>query len=240
MISVTFTGLRDRLLSLDRLEREQLPFAAALALTKTAEEIKKQLQAEMREVFDRPTRYTINSLFLEAATKDRMQARVWIKDRVQDGNGRPAVEWLAPEVYGGPRSERRSERLLNDAGVLPEGRYVVPGKGAKLDAYGNISRGTMQKIISGLGAQQDRLQNSTNTVKRTRYFVFHDGQRTPIGIAERTGKGKENLRMVLAFVRRPSYDRKLDFFGVADRVASDQLPIQFEVALARAIATRRR
>ena len=88
MISVTFTGLRDRLLSLDRLEREQLPFAAAFALTKTAEEIKKQLQAEMREVFDRPTRYTINSLFLEAATKDRMQARVWIKDRVQDGNGR--------------------------------------------------------------------------------------------------------------------------------------------------------
>ena len=80
MIQVTFKGLRERLQTIDRLEREQLPFAAALALTKTAEKVKAELYAEMQTAFDRPTRATLDSLFLQAATKEKMEARVFIKD----------------------------------------------------------------------------------------------------------------------------------------------------------------
>lgn len=243
MFEVTFTGLRERLQSLDRLEREQLPFAAALALTTTAQDVKEALTEEMRTVFDRPTRFTLNSLFVEPATKDRMKARVWMKDRIQDSGGRPATEWLAPQIYGGGRNQKAAEKRLNAKGVLPDGKYIMPGKGLKLDAHGNISRGTLNKILSGLGAQFDRYANSTTSRRSVgnlnRYFVMKKGSR-PIGIAERTGKGKSGMRLVIAFGSRPQYSKRFDFFEVAKRVAEDRLPIRFELALARALGTRAR
>lgn len=242
MIDVKFTGLRERLQMLDRLEREQLPFAAALALTGTAQDVKQGLVEEMAAVFDRPTRWTLNSLFVEPATKDKMKARVWMKDRAQDSGGKPATEWLAPQVFGGGRGQKRSEKLLANGGQLPAGQYILPGRGMKLDAYGNISRGTMNKILSGLGAQQDRYANSTNSRRSAgnlkRYFILRKGSR-PLGIAERTGRGANGMRMVIAFGRRPEYSKRFDFFAVAERIAEDQLPIRFELALARALGTRR-
>jgi hypothetical protein len=243
VFEVTFTGLRERLQSLDRLEREQLPEAAALALTTTAYDVRDALVNEMRTVFDRPTRYTLNSLFVERASIERMKARVWLKDREQDSGGRPASEWLAPQIYGGGRNQKAVEKRLSDKGALPDGKYIVPGKGLKLDAYGNISRGTMNKILSGLGAQFDRYANSTTSRRSVgnfkRYFVMKKGNR-PIGIAERTGKGKSGMRMVIAFASRPQYSKRFDFFEVAKRVAEDRLPIRFELALARSLGTRNR
>lgn len=243
MIEVTFKGLRERLQALDRLEREQLPFAAALALTATAQDVKKALVDEMASVFDRPTRFTLNSLFVDPATKASMKARVWMKDRTPDSGGRAATEWLAPQIYSGGRDQKGSEKGLNAKGVLPNGQYIMPAKGLKLDAHGNISRGTMNKIVSGLGAQRDKYANSTTSRRSAgnlkRYFVMKKGNR-PIGIAERTGKGKAGMRMVVAFASRPQYSKRFDFFEVANRVAEDRLPIQFELALARALATARR
>lgn len=243
MIEVTFKGLRERLQTLDRLEREQLPFAAALTLTATTQDVEKALVDEMSSVFDRPTRFTLNSLFVDPATKGSMKARVWMKDRTPDSGGRAATEWLAPQIYSGGRAQKGSEKRLSDKGVLPTGQYIMPAKGLKLDAHGNISRGTMNKIVSGLGAQRDKYSNSTTSRRSAgnlkRYFVLKKGNR-PIGIAERTGKGKTGMRMVVAFARAPQYSKRFDFFEVANRVAEDRLPIQFELALARALATARR
>ena len=41
---------------------DQLPFAAALALTRTIEQVKLEERREMRTVFRNPTPYTLNSL----------------------------------------------------------------------------------------------------------------------------------------------------------------------------------
>lgn len=241
MIEVKFSGLRERLQMLDRLEREQLPFAAALALTGTAQDVKQGLVEEMAAVFDRPTRWTLNSLFVEPATKETMKARVWMKDEAPGNGGKPATEWLAPQVFGGSRKQKRSEKLLTDPGQLPPGQYILPGKGMKLDAYGNISRGTMNKILSGLGSQFDKYANSTDSRRSAgnlkRYFILRKGNR-PLGIAERTGRGANGMRMVIAFGRRPEYSKRFDFFAVAERIAEDRLPIRFELALARALGTR--
>lgn len=259
---VSFTGLRERLQTLDRLEREQLPFAAALALTRTAQEVQKGVRQEMETVFDRPTRATLNSLFIQPATKDRMEARVWIKDgrstngagnlvgqEGQWGKGRAASTWLTPQVYGGSRGDKGFEKMLRRKGVLGSGQYVVPGEKLDLDQYGNIGRGRLNKIMSGAQLFTEEGYNANATDSRRsmrkgnrRYFLLKKGNR-PVGIAERLGYGKgsrNNIRIVLAFVRGPSYSKRLDFFGVAERVAEDQLPIQFELALARAIGTRRR
>jgi hypothetical protein len=259
MIQVTFKGLRERLQTLDRLEREQLPFAAALALTTTAQDVKAALVEEMASVFDRPTRATLGGIFIQPATKEKMEARVWVNDggvsdwKVAQARAtntavsnweqdRHALKWLAPQIYGGPRDYKASETRLADKGLLPAGKYITPARGLKLDAYGNISRGTMNKIVSGLGAQFDKYANSTTSRRSAgnlkRYFVLKKGSR-PLGIAERTGKGKAGMRMVVAFASRPQYSKRFDFFEVAERVADDRLPIRFELALARALGTRR-
>lgn len=241
MIRVEAKGLQDRLAELTDLERNQLPYATALALTETAKQVKERLEGEMRSVFDRPTRYTLSSLRLFPATKQKLVARVWMKN--ESDKASPATKWLTPQVYGGPREDKRSEKLLRAKGVLPEGKYIVPGRDAKLDGFGNIGRGQLQKIIAGLGAQQDKYSNSTESRRSIgnlkRFFVMRNG-REAIGIGERTGRGKDKVKLVLAFVGRPGYRKEFDFFAIADQVAEDQLPIQFELALARALATRRR
>jgi hypothetical protein len=67
-------------------QQRQMPFAVALALTRTAQDVKRAEQAEMRGVFDRPTPFTLNSLFTKPATKQSLEARVWVKD-----TERPAI-----------------------------------------------------------------------------------------------------------------------------------------------------
>lgn len=241
MIKVEATGLQDRLAELTDLERNQLPFATALALTETAKKVKERLEGEMRTVFDRPTPYTLNSLRLFPATKQKLVARVWMKNEAD--KAAPATKWLTPQVYGGGRDDKRSEKLLRAKGVLPEGKYIVPGRDAKLDGFGNIGRGQLQKIIAGLGAQQDKYSNSTDSRRSIgnlkRFFVMRRG-RDAIGIGERTGRGRDKVKLVLAFVGRPGYRKEFDFFTIANQEAEDELPIQFELALARALATRRR
>jgi len=154
MFKLQASGLADGLADLTDLERNQLPFATALALTETAKLAKQAIETAMPTVFDRPTPHTLDALRLIPATKQRLEARVWIKDEA-DGAA-PASRWLTPEVYGGPRNDKRSEALLKARGILPPGKFVVPGKGMKLDRYGNVGRGQLQKILSGLGAQGDR------------------------------------------------------------------------------------
>ncbi len=261
MFNVTFRGLRDRLMSLDRLEREQLPFAAALALTRTAQIVADDIRGEMQLVFDRPTPATLNSLYIQPATKDRMEARVWIKDGRNAtpsgsvvgqagrwGKGRAASKWLTPEIYGGPRDEKGIESMLRRRGVLKPGQFIVPGDKMQLDAYGNLGRGVLNKILSGasLFTEEGYNANATDSARSRkkgnskRYFVMHNSNREPFAIAERTRKGRAGLRIVLAFAQQPTYRKSLDFFGIAERSAEAALPIEFEKALAQALATRRR
>ena len=65
---------------LSSLAQRQVPFATALALTKTAKFVQQKIREEMPRVFDRPTRYTLNSTWVRAATKARLWAEVKIKD----------------------------------------------------------------------------------------------------------------------------------------------------------------
>lgn len=260
MIKVSFTGMRERLQTLDRLEREQLPYAAMLALTRTAQVVADDLRKEMQVVFDRPTPATLNSLFIQPATRQKMEAKVWIKDGTSAGpgggrvgqsgswgKGRAAIKWLTPEVYGGPRDDKGVEAMLRRRGVLAQGQYVVPGEKLPLDRYGNVSRGTLNQMLSGarLFTQEGYNANATGSKRsRTkghgqRYFVMFDSNRNPFAVAERTGKGRSGLRVVLAFTRRPTYRKTLDWFEVAERSAEAALPIEFEKAMAQALATRR-
>lgn len=238
MIRLSLQGRDELGRALSDIEREQLPFATALALNRTAQAVKTAQIEAMRRVFDRPTRFTLNSLFIKPATKRRLEAKVWVKDYASKAV--PPTRWLTPEVFGGGRGEKRSERLLQARGILTAGRAVLPGRNVRLDGHGNVSRGMMQKILSGLQAQQDRYANSTDSRRsdpnRRRFFVLGRGANA-VGIAERTGKRRSSLKLLLAFGGKPNYNTRLDFFRIADNVVERTLADELDRSLTHAVAT---
>lgn len=111
--------------------------ACAVALTKAAKAIKADEVNEMKSVFDRPTRWTLNSLQLVPATKNDLTARVLVKDQP-----RMSQHYLVPQVEGGPRKLKGFERGLDN-------EEFVPGAGVKLNAAGNVPVSSIKKVLAG-------------------------------------------------------------------------------------------
>jgi hypothetical protein len=231
--------------ALARLAPKQWAFATAVALTRTAQRVKVAEVAEMRRVFDRPTPYTLNSLYLTRATPSNQQARVWFKDFAPKGT--PAGKYLLPEVHGGNRAHKRFEKLLQHAGLLPVGRALVPATAAPLDAYGNVQRSVYAKILSQLKAQADPSANeSTRSRGRAkkrrggRYFYGNPGHKGR-GIWERFsfafGSAVKPVFIEVSGV--PSYRSRFDFFGVGTRVANSAFGEEFDKSATETIRTAR-
>ena len=62
--------------NIDDLQKRHIPFVTAFALTKTAQDIKGAEVAVIAEVFDRPTRFTLNALYVKPATKQTLTSAV--------------------------------------------------------------------------------------------------------------------------------------------------------------------
>ncbi len=148
------------------LERQNLPFAIVQAVNATAFDIREQWQRVAPRVFDRPTSLTRNAATYRKATKDRLYAEILLRDEAAKGT--PPAKYLAAEVQGGTRRKKGFEILLQQRGVMPAGQFAVAGRGAKLDAYGNVSAGEITKILSQLGAQRDAYQNESASSRRRR------------------------------------------------------------------------
>lgn len=147
MIKVELKGVDQAVAQLRDLPR-RVQVAAVAALTRTAVAVREAEQREMRDVFDRPTPYTLGSLFVQPATLVRPEAKVGVKD---DGGGsRSAVKWLRWQVLGGLRTPTALERRLMAAGAMRNDQRAVPGQFARRDAYGNISTGQIRQMLSQL------------------------------------------------------------------------------------------
>jgi len=226
---ISTIGFDGALAALERLGKEQAPRTLADALNHSANQARQALRAEMASVFDSPTPFTLNAVRVLNAKPNSLEAAVWVKDEKDNAaKGQAPEDWVAPQVYGGPRVDKKSELLLRSKGILPAGKFIVPAAGARLDAYGNMSRGQMLQILSGLAALEGRAGYTANASDKWRsfrkglakaFFVMRRGK-TPIGIAERRGK---TISMVLAFVSQPQYRARLDFHSVVQRVVDTNL-----------------
>lgn len=243
--SIHARDLDDALAALNKLAGDLPGRALADALNHTANQARQALRVEMESVFDSPTPWVLNSTrVLNAKPSPSPEAALWVKDESGGKNPFSAEDYLLPQVDGGERFTRNSEKYLRRAGILPAGRFVVPGQGARLDGYGNIQRGHMMQILSGLKAmaRSGSDHNATESRRSLRkghasaFFVMKRGK-TPIGIAERRGKG---VVMVLAFVRQPQYRERFKFHDVVRRVAEDdgQLEVNIDKAIADALSGR--
>ena len=96
---------------LDDAQRKQIPFATVLAMTMTARDVRDAEFSTMKRVFNRPTPYALNALQVVPATKQTMVASVEFREFA--GKGTPAKRFLNPEVHGGERSRKSSEKQLS-------------------------------------------------------------------------------------------------------------------------------
>lgn len=248
------------------LQRDQIPAATMYALTQTAKAAQREVHREMSRVFDRPTRYTLGSVWVKPAKKTNLVAEVKIQDTARDSSTRP-VQWLIAEIEGGARRRKGFEVLLQGKGVMPSGWYAIPTRAVKLDAYGNVSAGTINQILSQLQARNDyNLDRNESAAQRkrrnsvryrgrkalSRYFSVMPGgpPRTAHlhpGIWERINAGAfvgpmqgGNIRPVFLFVQSPpKYRRRLRFDRIVRDTVDAQLGLQFKRGLAWAMRTAR-
>ena len=223
---------------------KQIPFAMAKALTLTAIQAQTDIVQAMTQIFDRPTPYTLNSTYVVPATTDRLESFVQLKDSAAKGT--PAIKFLDPEVFGRERNPKRGEKALQRLGALASGSFIAPGAGLKLDQYGNISAGTMTKILSAVQANPDYYQSVTQKSRKRaiaagrnlEYFVGRSpsGARH-LGVWERDGR---HLHPILIFIDRPpTYRERLKFYAIAQETYERVYQRLFNEALADAIATAR-
>jgi len=232
---------------LNDVQRSQVPHAQAVALTRTAKLVQAAEIAEIRRTFDRPTQYTLGSVFMKPATKSRPVAKVWLKSKLDAGKGTAAEDYLLPQIEGGARKLKRFERALQAVGAMPPGYFAVPGSAAKLDSAGNMDRGQIVKILSYFRAFPEAGYRANITARRKAalarrgdaYFIGQP-RGAPLGIwYRRTSALGSAIKPVIIFVTRPTYQKLFRFFEVASRVIRTEFPGQFRIALAEALRTAR-
>lgn len=231
-------------------QKKQIPFATSLAINRTAQKVRQAQVKEMRDIFNRPTLYILNSVFIKPSTKSNLVAIIGIKD--QAFNGAPASKILTAEIAGGSRRYKKFEKALRSVGALPDGYYIVPGEAASMDAYGNVSRGQIVQILSyfkafpeagykanSTDASRARLKRGTKTKMGVSYFVGRPGDgRSQFGIWQRihSGFGKA-IRPVFIFVTHTQYQAIYDFKYVSGLIIKREYPIEFNVAFNQAMRT---
>lgn len=249
-IHVDVKGLKETMQNLSDIEKKHLPFATAKALTNTAQRVQKKELDMMKSALDRPTPFTLNSLQVTPATKSKLEARVWVRTPTRLSYKQ---HYLEPNIIGGSREPKAFEKALRRAGILPNGMAIVPGAGAQLDSYGNMSRGQIVQILSYFKAfgeqgyranitdkRKAKLNQGTKRKTGYAYFVIKKKQgRLSPGIYKLIHLGHGNaIKPVMIFVNKSfSYRKRWEFYEIGQAEAARWLDLEFKRSLEFALRT---
>ena len=237
MFKLDVEGLRQTQDKFSELAQKQLPFAGAKALTDTAGKVRLNDRSVMRQRFDGPTAWTLNSLFIKPATKSKPEARVWIKDDASKSVA-PA-KWMLAEVYGGARKPKRSEIALARIGYLRSGQFLLPAAGVPKDANGNVRGSFMVKVLSALSAfgetgyTANRTRGRRSQTRARGFDIFFGRIDGTTGIWQRMKSAHGEGIKPLFFVSdsAPIYKVRIPFEAIAQNTAKAYLPGAFDRAL---------
>lgn len=244
MLTVRIEGLEQLKRTLSDAPRA-VQIATQRALLKTAQHVKDAEIAEMQRVFDRPTRWTLGAMKVRATNKFTVE--VGILD--PDGYYKRAANYLGTQVAGGQRRFKGLEKNLQSRSLMPAGWFAVPGEGAKIDAYGNMSSGQIRQILSWFDAAENwagSIQNMGFAGREKRrkgtrknigfeYFAVLPGRQKNLkqpGIYQRFffAQGKA-IKPVLIFVRAARYQIRFNFEKVAQATANAMWDAEFAAAM---------
>lgn len=150
---------RDTLAALAN-DARQIPFAISTGINNIAVGMQKHEYGVMASVIDRPTRYTLNSIFVARGSKANPTATVGLKDMT----GRSS-HYLEPMIKGNNRHKKGSEIAFGN-------RWMAPSKAAAslglIDQYGNFKRSTIQQLLSYFSAAERSAGYTANSTNATR------------------------------------------------------------------------
>jgi hypothetical protein len=232
-VSIKDDFIRARV-KLSNLAQSQIPFAASQAANRLAKIGLADVQAEMQRVFDRPKPFTIRGFYARLGNKRDPHGEILARSFASKGT--PAGKYLLPETLGGERHLKRFERALGfRAGEVT---FTIPGRGAPLDSYGNITQGQINKILAALGAEGG-VATRGRTRKGETYFLAHskrDG--ALLGVWKVVGSG--HVEPVLIFSQEaPRYHIRFRFGSVVMESVKKNSTQVFDEELRKAIATAR-
>jgi hypothetical protein len=126
MLTIKQTAPNSFKKSMNGLAKKQMPFAGAMALTRTAWDMKKkELDPGLDKHLDRPTPFTKKAIRVQKARKNHLVAYV----RVAPLQAR----YLRYQVKGGTRR--------------PHKKALLVPVGQRLNKYGNMPRSTVSKLM---------------------------------------------------------------------------------------------
>ena len=117
---------KEVLKDLGGVSKKQIPFATALALTKTAQSAQKALRKAAIQQIDNPTPFTLRGFRIRKANKKTLTAEVFIADTQS--------EYLKYAIEGGTRT--------------PKKRAIIQPGAIKLNKYGNIPKNAINRIMA--------------------------------------------------------------------------------------------
>ena len=121
--------------------QKQIPFAASVALNKTAERVKRVEQATIKTELHNPRPNTVKAIRVQRSNKRRLNAAVFVL---------PALDrFIGYQVEGGTRR--------------PDGRAIAVPVNIKLNKYGNIP-GRRSGKLNKLLAKNDTFSATINGV----------------------------------------------------------------------------
>ena len=120
---------------LNRIQRKQIPFATAKALTQTAFDVRRTLQNALPRRLDRPTKGIINSVQVDKATKYNVTARVGFA-----GLGFGRTQWKESPA-------KIMRRHINGGTRYPNKTAIAVPVQQKTNKYGNLPRNKISKLL---------------------------------------------------------------------------------------------
>lgn len=238
MLTVKIEGLDELKRKLDDVARRQVPFAASLAINKTAQQIEARMQAGMAGAFDSVSPYVKRSTFVKRSTKTDLTATVGLKDQKPSGGTAPAV-LLKEHFTGGRRGNKPYEKALIAMGALPNGWRAVAGAGIGKDAYGNPRRKEVGDLLGAMHSNVQSWKGKGKNVKLVGFFVVPVGERSRLfpGIYKRIGRGV--IKPMFIFVKQAAYQRIMDLQRTADQIVGTNFQPNFDAAFSEAMRTAR-
>ena len=236
-ITIDTRGVDAQIARLRGLAENKIRIAAKSALNVAAFNAAEETKREMGRVFKSPTPWVSGGVRYKKATAEKLESQVDF-DKWGNKNAVTVSHVLAAEIAGGNRKHKRHEVALQRAGILPSGYYIVPGDAAQLDAYGNMKGSQIVQIMSWFQSfNRHSGDNKNMTEKRMRalgkdkrngtrgfqYFALTKpkGKLLP-GIYQRFQFARGSaLKSVMIFIKSPTYRKRLDFYGVAERAARE-------------------
>lgn len=253
--SFNFDELRRRF---GEIKERSLPYAVMNALNDTAEIAKSDVKVAMPKVFDRPVPWTVGGVYINKASVKRAKpfAEVGLAgdNETRTFAKTPAGKYLQPEIEGGPRRLLASERALQRVGVMPSGTFWMPGKAARIDAYGNQSVGQIIQMMSFIKAFTEQGYSANITDKKkgkmwkgnrkqpVAYFIGRPGGgKLPLGIYERKliGQGITAIHPIAIFTKAPNYKPRFAFRSIVRDAFNRYFPLAMSRAWRREVANRK-